>query len=170
MNPTVVIGLGNKLLSDEGIGLVMLEALVRKAAEFPNVDFLELGTGGLALLHVLAGRKTALILDCAHMGAVPGPLRRFTPDMVRASDVPLRLSFHEGNVLDLIALARRVGECLERLIIFGIQPETLAPGATVSPVLQARLPEYLGVITKELSAEYYAESVQYSDGNQPIGL
>ena len=41
MNPTVVIGLGNRLLSDEGIGLVLLEALARKAAEFPGVDFLD---------------------------------------------------------------------------------------------------------------------------------
>jgi hydrogenase maturation protease len=163
MNPTVVIGLGNRLLADEGIGLVMLEALARKAAspgrsapaepgEFPAVDFLELGTGGLAVLHALAGRKTALILDCARMGAVPGTMRRFTPDTVRASDAPPRLSLHEGNVLDLIALARRVGECPERLIIFGIQPVTLAPGETVSPVLQARLPEYLGVIMQELKA------------------
>jgi len=163
MNSTVVIGLGNRLLSDEGIGLVLLEALARQAAEFPNVDFLELGTGGMALLHVLAGRKMALILDCAHMGAAPGTLRRFTPDTVRVSDAPPCFSLHEGNVLDLIVLARRVGECPERLIIFGIQPETLAPGAKVSPVLQARLPEYLSVITKELSAEYCAAAVQYPD-------
>ena len=150
MNPTVVIGLGNKLLSDEGIGLVLLEALGRKAVEFPSVDFLDLGTGGMSVLHALAGRKTALILDCARMGAPPGTMRRFTPDTVRASDVSPRLSLHEGNVLDLIALARRVGECPERLIIFGIQPETLAPGEQVSPVLQARLPEHCGVISKEL--------------------
>ncbi|MCG2658897.1 MAG: hydrogenase maturation protease [Kiritimatiellae bacterium] len=150
MNPTVVIGLGNRLLSDEGIGLVLLEALAREAAEFPAVDFLELGTGGMAVLHALAGRKTALILDCARMGAAPGTMRRFTPDTVRASDAPPRFSLHEGNVLDLIALARRVGECPERLIIFGIQPGTLVPGETVSQVLQARLPDYLGVIGKEL--------------------
>lgn len=151
MNPTVVIGLGNRLLSDEGIGLFLLEALARKAAEFPAVDFLELGTGGMAVLHALAGRKTALILDCARMGAMPGTMRRFTPDTVRSGDAPPHFSLHEGNVLDLIALARRVGECPERIIIFGIQPETIAPGETVSPILQARLPEYLGVITKELS-------------------
>lgn len=152
MNPTVVIGLGNRLLSDKGIGLVILEALARKATEFPNVDFLELGTGGLAVLHALAGRKTALILDCARMGAAPGTMRRFTLDTVRASDAPPRLSLHKGNVLDLIALVRRMGECPERVIIFGIQPGTLAPGETVSPVLQARLPEYCALITKELKA------------------
>jgi len=151
MNPTVVIGLGNRLLSDEGIGLVLLEALARRAAEFPGVDFLELGTGGLAVLHALAGRQAALILDCARMGAAPGTLRRFTPDTVRASAAPACLSLHEGNVLELIALARRLGACPARLIIFGIQPGTLAPGETVSPVLQARLPEYLGVVGRELT-------------------
>ena len=150
MNSTVVIGLGNRLLSDEGIGLVLLEALAREAAEFPSVDFLELGTGGLTVLHALAGRKTAVILDCARMGAAPGVMRRFTPDMVRASDAPSYFSLHEGALLDLINLLRRVGDCPERIIIFGIQPETLAPGETVSPILQARLPEYLALITKEL--------------------
>jgi len=155
MNPTVVIGLGNKLLADEGIGLVLLEALARKAAspgEFPAVDFLELGTGGLAVLHALAGRKTALILDCARMGLAPGALRRFTPDTVRASDAPPRFSPHEGNLLDLIALARRTGACPERIVIFGIQPATLAPGEKISPLLQAHLPEYIGAIGKELAS------------------
>ena len=150
MNSTVVIGLGNRLLSDEGIGLVLLETLARKAADFPAVDFLELGTGGMAVLHALAGRKAALILDCARMGAAPGTMRRFTPDTVRASDAPPNFSLHEGNVLDLVALSRRMGECPERIIIFGIQPETLAPGETVSPILQVRLPDYLALITKEL--------------------
>ena len=154
MNPTVVIGLGNRLLSDEGIGLVILEVLARQAAEFPNVDFLELGTGGMALLHVLAGRKTALILDCAHMGAAPGVMRRFTPDTVRDSGTSPHFSLHEGDLLNLIALSQRVDECPERIIIFGIQPETLNPGETVSPILQARLPEYLALITKELKALY----------------
>lgn len=166
MNPTVVIGLGNKLLSDEGIGLVLLEALARQAAEFPAVDFLELGTGGMAIVHALAGRKTAVILDCARMGAAPGTLRRFTPDTVRASDVSPRLSLHEGNVLDLIALARRVGACPERLIIFGIQPATLAPGEQLSPVLQARLPEYLGVIGKEISFRRTLAPTQEIDNTQ----
>ncbi|MFH1477625.1 MAG: hydrogenase maturation protease [Verrucomicrobiota bacterium] len=152
MNPTVVIGLGNRLLSDENIGLVLLDTLTRKSAEFPTVDFLELGTGGMAVLHAFAGRKTAVILDCARMGAAPGTLRRFTPDTVRAGDAPPYFSLHEGNVLDLIALARRVGEYPERIVIFGIQPETLAPGETLSPVLQARLPEYLDVIMRELRA------------------
>lgn len=152
MNPTVVIGLGNRLLSDEGIGLVLLEALTRKASKFPAVDFLELGTGGMTLLHALAGRKTAVILDCARMGAAPGTMRRFTTDMVRAGDASPGLSLHEGDVLGLIDLARRMGQCPEQVVIFGIQPATLAPGETVSPVLQAHLPEYLDVIGKELRA------------------
>ena len=152
MNPTLVIGLGNRLLSDEGIGLVLLEALARQATEFPSVDFLELGTGGMAVFHAMAGRKTALILDCARMGAAPGVIRCFTPDTVRSGEAQPFFSLHEGALLDLIALSRRVGECPERIIIFGIQPETLMPGEQVSPILQARLPEYLALITKELKA------------------
>jgi len=70
---------------------------------------------------------------------------------MRSGDVPPYFSLHEGALLDLIALARRVSECPECLIIFGIQPETIAPGETVSSVLQARLPEYLGEIGKGLS-------------------
>ena len=118
-----------------------------------DVDFLELGTGGLALLHALAGRETALILDCARMGSAPGALRRFTPDTVRAGGAPGSLSLHEGNVLELIALARSVGECPPQVVIFGIQPETIAPGEAVSPALQARLPGYLDVIVQELNMQ-----------------
>jgi hydrogenase maturation protease len=150
INPIVVIGFGNRLLADEAVGIVLLEALARQANEFPNVDFLELGTGGLAVLHALAGRQKAIILDCARMSAAPGTMRRFTPEMVRAGAVSMRLSLHEGGLLEQIDLARRVEACPENLVIFGIQPATIAPGEKLSPVLQARLPEYLDVIGGEL--------------------
>ncbi|MBI3986469.1 MAG: hydrogenase maturation protease, partial [Lentisphaerae bacterium] len=122
MKKIVVIGLGNTLMSDEGVGIHLLHRLKARASGFPGVDFVDLGASGLRLVHALAGRKRAILLDCARMGETPGTIRRFTPEEVRTGKKLPGFSLHEGDVLQAIALSRTLGECPESIVVFGIQP------------------------------------------------
>jgi hydrogenase maturation protease len=103
--PVVVLGLGNPLMGDEGIGVYLVEQLSNLAAEYPSVDFLDAGTGGLSVLHYIEGRRKAVIIDCAFMDEAPGAIRRFTPDEVRSRKVPAHQSLHEA---DLMRISRSV--------------------------------------------------------------
>ncbi len=150
MRPTVIIGLGNLLLTDEGVGVRLVRALAARAAQFPSIEFRELGTAGMAVLHVLAGRRKAILLDCARMQAPPGTIRRFTPDQVAARKARPGFSPHAGDLLEILALARRLDEGPETVVIFGIQPASLAPGEELSPILAARFDDYLELIAGEL--------------------
>ncbi|MBU4199071.1 MAG: hydrogenase maturation protease [Verrucomicrobia bacterium] len=150
MRPTVVIGLGNTLMSDEGIGVHLVRALVVRANQFPAVDFRELGTAGMAVLHTLAGRRKAVLLDCVRMNEPPGAIRRFNPDQVASGKVLPGFSLHEGDLLEILALSRRLGEFPGTVILFGIQPASLDVGDSLSPVLAARFEEYLRLIAAEL--------------------
>ena len=150
MNPTLVIGLGNRLLSDEGIGVHLVRALTARVERFPDIDFLDLGTSSLTVLHALAGRRKVILLDCARMNEPPGTLRRFTPDQVATvKDLP-SFSLHEGDLLDILALSRRLGECSAKVVLYGIQPASLDMGESLSPALAARFDEYLRLIAAEL--------------------
>ena len=151
MKSSVVIGLGNPLMSDEGIGVHIVGALSERGTELPGFDFMDLGTSGAKLLHAIAGRKRAYIIDCAFLGREPGAMVRFEPDEVVSNKACPRLSLHEGDVLGTIELSRRLGECPGVVVIFGIQPEKVEPGESLSDTLSSRLDYYVEQIAAELA-------------------
>ena len=150
MRPVVVIGLGNPLMTDEGVGLRVIRALAADALAFPDADLVEAGTGGMALLHVIAGRRKAVFVDCALMGEPPGTLRRFAPGDVRSVKRLAGFSLHEGDLLAVIETARRIGECPAEVAIVGIEPVLVAPGEGLSPEIERRLPEYAAAVRCEI--------------------
>jgi hydrogenase maturation protease len=150
--PLVVLGLGNPLMGDEGIGVYLVEELAKLAIEYPSVDFLDVGTGGLSVLHYLEGRRKAILIDCAFMDEEPGAIRRFTPDQVRSRKVLAHQSLHEADLMQILALARQLGQEPERVILFGIQPERVELGTGLSATLTDRVDEYVSVIRRELES------------------
>jgi hydrogenase maturation protease len=137
-------------MGDEGIGVRVVQELAARAEEWPGVEFADLGTGGMALLHALSGRTRAVLVDCARMGDAPGTMRRFEPEQVRSAAGPP--SLHEPDLLGVLAVGRRVGQCPERVVIFGIEPARIGPVQGLSQELERRLGAYAGRVAAELRA------------------
>ena len=150
MKPTAIIGMGNPLMSDEGIGIHVI-ARLQQTILADRTDILDLGTSGMRALHELEGRDVVVFVDCALMGTEPGTIRRFTPEDVETKKIQPRLSLHEGDLLNTIALAKRLGTAPERIVIFGIEPKTIDPGETLSPALAARLDQYVATVCEEVA-------------------
>jgi hydrogenase maturation protease len=148
--PVVVLGLGNPLMADEGIATYLLEFLVDRAAEYPDVDFIDAGTGGLSILYQIEGRQKAIVIDCAFMDEPPGTIRRFTPDEVESRKVLAHQSLHEADLMKILAIARDLGQAPDEIVIFGIQPERVEPGMGLSRTLRDRINEYISAILHEL--------------------
>ena len=146
----VVVGLGNDLMSDEGIGLWVVRHLAGYPHRPADVELAEGGTSPMDLVHLIAGRRKAVIVDCARMGSAAGTLRRFGPDDVRSMKTLAGLSLHEGDALGVLALSRRLGECPAEVVLFGVEPELIAPGAQLSDLVQGRLGEYADAIRSEV--------------------
>jgi hydrogenase maturation protease len=146
----VVLGLGNLLMSDEGIGVRLVQQLYHSADEFPAVDFVDAGTGGLAVLHHIQDRSKAIIIDCAYMGEPPGAIKKFAPCEVVSTKTIANLSLHEADLLGTIDMARQLGRCPGEIIIFGIEPQVVEPGCELSKILADKFDEYVTVIRKEL--------------------
>jgi len=147
----IVIGLGNMLLSDEGIGVHLVRRLSKQQDKFPLTDFIDAGLAGMSLLHLIANRKRAVIIDCAQMGAEPGTIRRFASDEVQSVKQLSHYSLHEADILQVINLSKQLGECPGEIVFLGIQPEMLNPGQNLSKTLSDRLDAYIADICKELS-------------------
>ena len=160
-----VIGLGDILLSDEGIGVHLVRQIAKQSASpkagetsptggqdnFPGVDFIEAGAAGMNLLHLIANRKKALMIDCAKMGEKPGTIRRFTANEVSSVKRLTHFSLHEIDILQVMNLSKQLGECPEEVVFFGIEPASLSPGQNLSEILSAKINLYTADICKELS-------------------
>ncbi len=138
------------MMTDEGIGVAVV-ARLHQCADLPaNVEVVDLGTGGLSVLHELHGRSKVVFVDCAYMDASPATIRRFTPDEVCSAKVQTRLSLHEGDLLQTLELARQLGELPPEIVIYGIEPEQVTFNLGLSDVLASRLDDYVDSIYQEI--------------------
>jgi len=150
MKDLLVVGLGNPLMGDEGVGVQLIRMLADCADSFPGVEFRDLGTGGMNVLHAIRGYRKAVFIDCAVMGETPGALRRFSRQDVRSARDVSGISLHETDVLEVIDLSRRLNECPSEIVLFGIEPLNISPGEGLSPPLAGRINDYLLAIKAEL--------------------
>jgi hydrogenase maturation protease len=147
---TIVLGIGNPLMSDEGIGVVLVNRLSVLAEKFPSVEFADAGTGGMSLLHYFEGREKAVIIDCANMNEKPGKIKKFTPSQVKSVKQLAHLSLHEQDLLKIIEIAKQLDQCPKEIVIFGIQPKNVSFGQSLSKELEKNINNYINVICKEL--------------------
>ncbi len=151
MRETLVAGLGNPLMGDEGVGIhVMVRLMAEPMDRFPDVEFADLGTSMMSAVHAMTGRRKAVFIDCALMGEEPGALRRFTPEDVRSVKALPRFSLHEGDLLQAVELSRAMGECPDEVVILGIEPAHVGPSQDLSHTLERRVPEYVRAVLAEL--------------------
>jgi len=144
-----VIGVGNLLLGDEGVGVHAIRAL-EHAGVPPWVDVIDGGTAGLGLIGFLEDIDKVIVIDAADLGQSPGTFRRFQPDEVRALCAERRLSLHETGLFNVLGLARQTGAWPPELIIYGVQPATLAHTVELSAACSAVLPALVAAIRAEL--------------------
>jgi hydrogenase maturation protease len=146
----VVLGLGNPLMADEGIGVEILLRLSQRAGKFPAVEFVDAGTAGLSLLHKLSCRRKAVLIDCCAMGSSPGSIAMFRPEEVDSVKRLSHFSLHEVDILHVIELARRLGDCPGEILIFGVEPAAIEAKQSLSAVLAERLDSYVELVAGQL--------------------
>jgi len=146
----LILGVGNILLGDEGVGIHAIREL-EKTALPPHVDLIDGGTAGLDLLDLMRGYERVIIIDAVEAGAEPGTIFRFTPEEVTSETSALPLSLHQTEVLKVLQLAAFVGRPLPRIIIYGIQPEVMDWSTELSSALRASLAKLVDAVLKEIS-------------------
>jgi hydrogenase maturation protease len=146
----IVLGIGNLLMSDEGIGVHLVQRLSDFADEFSNVDFVDAGIAGVTILHLIAGASKAIFIDCAYMDEEPGAIRRFTPREIEDNRTIANLSLHEADLLKIIEMARQLGQCPDEIVIFGVEPQVVKSGCELSKTLADRFDQYVTMIRNEI--------------------
>lgn len=121
---TLVLGIGNTLLSDEGVGVHLLNYL-QKHYDFPRVDFLDGGTLSFTLATSLENTEQLIVLDAAQWHQPPGTIRVLQDEAMDTFLSKPSLSVHEVSLVDLFDITRLTGHLPKKRALIGIQPEYL---------------------------------------------
>jgi hydrogenase maturation protease len=138
---TLVLGIGNTLLTDDGAGVHTVSYLRRSRGDLPGVRYVDGGTLSFVFLEAIEGVEGLIVVDAAEMQAPPGAIRRFEGREMDRFLRGGRRSAHEIGLADILELARLRGLPLPRRALVAIQPERLGWGADPSPRVASAIPE-----------------------------
>lgn len=145
--PILVLGLGNILLRDEGVGVRVIEALASHPLP-ADVELCDGATAGLGLLDVLADRRKVIVVDALAGDRPPGTVLRLTRDDL--AEPAAVLSVHEFGLLETLAAARLLGLEPDDVVVFGVRPEAVEYGLELSPTIARLVPELVARVLTEL--------------------
>jgi hydrogenase maturation protease len=159
---TLVLGVGNLLLSDEGVGVRVIQDLIASYQLPADVRPLDGGTLGMDLLYYLEGIENLLIVDAVEMDKEPGTLLRMEGDEVPAF-LSLKISPHQMGIPDMLFAAKLKGQYPANIVLWGIQPGVLDTGLELSPAVATQLDTLVSNCVGEL------ETWGHSIAPQPAG-
>ncbi len=147
--PILILGIGNVLLKDEGIGVHVVRRL-QHAPLPPGVEVVDGGTMGLDLLWRMEDREKVILIDVVRSGEPPGTVFRFHPgDIARVSNRE-KLSFHQAGLFDMLKIADLMDKQLPEMIIIAIEPKDISMGTEPTPELAAKIPYLADLVMKEI--------------------
>jgi hydrogenase maturation protease len=146
--PVLVLGIGNILMNDEGVGIAVVAQLEREGVE--DADMVDGGTGGVHLLEILQSYQTVIVVDASLDDYPPGHVRVLHPRF--ASEFPTQLSAHEFGLRDLIITASVTGYVPEMHLVAISVKNFQRMGMEISDPVRAAIPEAIRAV-RELIGE-----------------
>ena len=162
----LVLGLGNPLRRDDGVGPRVVELLLQGGLP-PEVEAIDAGTSGYDLLNLLGnsessggGVRQVVIVDAADLGLEAGQFARFTPEQVELAQGAPGSGAHQAGLAEAFALARALERRLPKIVIFGVQPDSLEWGTGLSSKVEAALPPLVAAVLEEVHKQPGSESLR----------
>jgi hydrogenase maturation protease len=149
---TLILGLGNPLRGDDGLGPRVIVELRRRGLP-EGVTATDAGTAGLDLLRYLEGWGRVVVVDAVDVGREPGQFVRFTPSEARFLRSEGGLSIHDHGLGEAIALASALGRRLPELVVYGLQPMDMAWREGLSPQVEASVPALVEAVLTEVTGD-----------------
>lgn len=147
---TLVLGVGNILLSDDGFGVHAVEYLKQNCPIMEQVELLDGGTLGLDLLPTLRGVKQLILLDAISGGSTPG-----TVYAIEKKDLSLyfrdKVSVHQLGIQEVLSLLEVLEDPIEDILVLGVEPESMEVGLMMSPVVAEELPQVAQQVMDQLT-------------------
>jgi hydrogenase maturation protease len=146
---TLILGIGNLVMSDDGVGVIVVQRLQREYRLPPEVTVMDGGTLGLDILPHLEGIERLIVVDALNTGKAPGSCVRLA-----GNEIPLaletKLSPHQMGLKDLLTVSLLMGHAPKEMVLIGVQPGCIEMGTELSPAVEVRIETMLESILSEL--------------------
>lgn len=148
MKDTVILGIGNILLKDDGVGVYTIRELENE--KLPStIELVDGGTSTLDTLSYFLDYKKVIVVDCLKAGYEPGTIYKINPEDIKNYQSE-NLSIHDVQILDVIKIANMLGKFPE-VIIFGIEPEKICLDTEMTETMKNKIPEVIKLLKMELN-------------------
>ena len=144
-----IVGVGNILLKDEGIGVKVVKELEDEFSFPSDVALIDGGTAGHHLINMISGFDVLIVVDAVQGGEPPGTIYRFTLDQI-PFEVNTHLSVHQVGVLEALNQVKLLGK-EQKITFIGIEPQDISPwGMELTPVVAEKIPKLITLVLEEL--------------------
>ena len=144
-----VLGIGNILLSDEGLGVVAVKKFSEEYEYPESVKVMDGGTLGIDLMYFLEGTEKLLVVDAVAGGKPPGTLYKIKNEEVKKY-FRNKVSMHELGFQEVMALMELRGFPIKEIVILGLEPKSLATSLELSPEVEEKIPLLVEEIANQL--------------------
>jgi hydrogenase maturation protease len=149
--PVLVLGLGNILLKDEGVGVRVIERINRKFRFPPNVEVVDGGVLGLNLLGRIRDARNLIVVDAVKRGRPPGTLYRVSGEDISPRLYP-KISLHQVDLIEALTICRILWG-LPPTVILGVEPQDISDwGVELTEVVAAKVDDLVQMVLLELSS------------------
>jgi len=143
-----VIGIGNLLLMDEGIGVHTINELEKH--DLPeSIEIYDGGTGGFKLIDLMHGAARVILIDAVETGKAPGTVTIFSAEEVRSIYNKKKYSLHDTDLMEIIKMTEMLGNP-PMIEIVGIQPKTINYGTILSKELAGSMSNIVNSVLKRI--------------------
>ena len=156
-NKVVIIGVGNLLLMDEGIGVHVINELEKQKLP-QNAGIYDGGTGGFKLIDLMHGARMIIFIDAVETGKAPGTITTFNPEDVRSIYREKKYSLHDTDLMEVIKMTELLDNPPEIQIV-GVQPKAINYGITLSKELADSMPDIINTVLGNIEAVCNTPSV-----------
>lgn len=150
VNAIAVMGLGNLVHTDDGVGVHAIRQLQLDPRVPPGVVLLDGGTLGLSLIPHISGFKKLLVIDAVDAGEQPGTVMRFEGAALHG--LPGKASVHQLGFADMIIAMELIGDTPPDVVVLGVQPLSIEWDNHLSAPVQDSLPHLLDQVVLQLEA------------------
>jgi hydrogenase maturation protease len=147
---TIVIGLGNPLMGDDGLGIAALEQLRAAHGDVRGVEFIDGGTWGMNLLPVIEDAGRLILIDAIDVGTDPGTAVRLERAQLPRY-LAMKISPHQVDLRDVLGLAELRGTLPDNTVALGLQPESIELRNSLSPTIAGRIDDLVEWVASELT-------------------
>jgi hydrogenase maturation protease len=144
----LILGVGNLLLSDEGIGVHVANRMEQMDLP-PGVKVIEGGTDGFRLMNVVTGAERVIVVDAVKGGGEPGSIYRFDIEDAPSSPDTYKTSVHQIGILEVIHFSEFLGKTPQATII-GVEPKSMDMSMELSPEIEEKVPRVIELVLEEV--------------------